>query len=265
MKIFNTISAIALACIALTACNEVDPDDRFEELPAVSCKRTVLLEEFTGQGCTNCPDAHRLVANLHEQYGEQLVSVAIHAGSFGMAEGSLGDQFQGLMMVPDGDEYAKTWNVVAYPSAVVNRCSGTLSQKNDWPTWIRDEITRESPIELAVKAHIDDDGNIAIETDVKGLSAVKGKLQLWITESSIKSFQVDNGKYLTDYEHNHVYRASVNGLWGEDLSLNNSEERVLSHSYTPRDIWVKSNLAVVAFVYTDADGVLQAAECKVTE
>lgn len=265
MKIFNKISAIALVCIALTACNEVDPDDRFEELPAVSCKRTVLLEEFTGQGCTNCPDAHRLVANLHEQYGEQLVSVAIHAGSFGMAEGSLGDQFQGLMMVPDGDEYAKTWNVVAYPSAVVNRCSGTLSQKNDWPTWIRDEITRESPIELAVKAHIDDDGNIAIETDVKGLSAVKGKLQLWITESSIKSFQVDNGKYLTDYEHNHVYRASVNGLWGEDLSLNNGEERVLSHSYTPRDIWVKSNLAVVAFVYTDADGVLQAAECKVTE
>ena len=100
---------------------------------------------------------------------------------------------------------------------------------------------------------------------MKGLSAVKGKLQLWITESSIKSFQVDNGKSLTDYEHNHVYRASVNGLWGEDLSLNNGEERVLSHSYTPRDIWVKSNLAVVAFVYTDADGVLQAAECKVTE
>ena len=100
---------------------------------------------------------------------------------------------------------------------------------------------------------------------MKGLSAVKGKLQLWITESSIKSYQVDNGKHLTDYEHNHVYRASVNGLWGEELSLNNSEERVLSHSYTPRDIWVKSNLAVVAFVYTDADGVLQAAECKVTE
>ena len=82
MKIFNKISAIALACIALTACNEVDPDDRFEELPAVSCKRTVLLEEFTGQECTNCPDAHRLVANLHEQYGEQLVSVAIHAGPY---------------------------------------------------------------------------------------------------------------------------------------------------------------------------------------
>ena len=264
MKIFNKISAIALACIALTACNEVDPDDRFEELPAVSCKRTVLLEEFTGQECTNCPDAHRLVANLHEQYGEQLVSVAIHAGQY-LEVDIWGNYFQVLKIVPDGDEYAKTWNVAAYPNAVVNRRSGTLSQKNDWPTWIRDEITREAPIELAVKAHIDDDGNIAIETDVKGLSAVKGKLQLWITESSIKSYQVDNGKHLTDYEHNHVYRASVNGLWGEDLSLNNSEERVLSHSYTPRDIWVKSNLAVVAFVYTDADGVLQAAECKVTE
>ncbi|MDY3932657.1 MAG: Omp28 family outer membrane lipoprotein [Muribaculaceae bacterium] len=264
MKIFNKISAIALACIALTACNEVDPDDRFEELPAVSCKRTVLLEEFTGQECTNCPDAHRLVANLHEQYGEQLVSVAIHAGQY-LEVDIWGNYFQVLKIEPDGDEYAKTWNVAGYPSAVVNRRSGTLSIKEVWTAWIRDEITRESPIELAVKAHIDDDGNIAIETDVKGLSAVKGKLQLWITESGIKSYQVDGGKRLTDYEHNHVYRASVNGLWGEDLSLNNGEERVLSHSYTPRDIWVKSNLAVVAFVYTDADGVLQAAECKVTE
>ena len=263
MKIFNKISAIALVCIALTACNEVDPDDRFEELPAVSCKRTVLLEEFTGQGCTNCPDAHRLVANLHEQYGEQLVSVAIHAGQYSEVD-RWGKYFQVLKIVPDGDEYAKTWNVAGYPSAVVNRRSGKLSIK-EVSAWIRNELTRESPIELAVKAHIDDDGNIAIETDVKGLSAVKGKLQLWITESSIKSYQVDNGKHLTDYEHNHVYRASVNGLWGEELSLNNGEERVLSHSYTPRDIWVKSNLAVVAFVYTDADGVLQAAECKVTE
>ena len=264
MKIFNKISAIALACIALTACNEVDPDDRFEELPAVSCKRTVLLEEFTGQECTNCPDAHRLVANLHEQYGEQLVSVAIHAGPYREVD-RWGNYFQVLKIEPDGDEYAKTWNVAGYPSAVVNRRSGTLSIKEVWTAWIRDEITRESPIELAVKAHIDDDGNIVIETDVKGLSAVKGKLQLWITESGIKSYQVDNDKRLTDYEHNHVYRASVNGLWGEQLSHNNRAERVLSHSYTPRDIWVKSNLAVVAFVYTDADGVLQAAECKVTE
>ena len=150
MKIFNKISAIALVCIALTACNEVDPDDRFEELPAVSCKRTVLLEEFTGQECTNCPDAHRLVANLHEQYGEQLVSVAIHAGQY-LEVDIWGNYFQVLKIVPDGDEYAKTWNVAAYPNAVVNRRSGTLSQKNDWPTWIRDEIARESPIELAVK------------------------------------------------------------------------------------------------------------------
>ena len=140
-----------------------------------------------------------------------------------------------------------------------------LILENGNKLWRYDNDGKKLYYPLVTLVCIDDDGNIAIETDVKGLSAVKGKLQLWITESSIKSFQVDNGKYLTDYEHNHVYRASVNGLWGEDLSLNNSEERVLSHSYTPRDIWVKSNLAVVAFVYTDADGVLQAAECKVTE
>ena len=68
-----------------------------------------------------------------------------------------------------------------------------------------------------------------------------------------------------DYVHNHVYRASVNGTWGEEISLSANVFPALTHSIALKEDWNKANLAVVAFVYNDAEGVLQAAECKVTE
>ena len=71
------------------SCDEVDEADRYIEVEQIVPKRTVLLEEFTGQWCMNCPSAHAIVNSLKEQYGESFISVSIHAGGFGIAEGSL--------------------------------------------------------------------------------------------------------------------------------------------------------------------------------
>ena len=74
-----------------------------------------------------------------------------------------------------------------------------------------------------------------------------------------------NGKINKEYVHNHVFRDVANGTWGEDISLSANVFPELSHSIALKEDWNKANLAVVAFVYNDAEGVLQAAECKVTE
>ena len=105
MKFNRIILALALAAISFTACDEVDEADRFKELEKIESKRTVLLEDFTGQLCTNCPDGHRLIASLQEQYGENIIAVGIHAGECGIAEGS-NPNLLGLMQ-PEGNEYAK--------------------------------------------------------------------------------------------------------------------------------------------------------------
>lgn len=49
-------AAIAAASLipALSSCG-VDEKDRYVELPPVEVKRAVLVEDFTGQRCTNCP------------------------------------------------------------------------------------------------------------------------------------------------------------------------------------------------------------------
>ncbi len=47
-----------------------------------SGNRVVLLEEFTGKGCTNCPKGSRELENLLTQFPNNLVAVSLHAGFF---------------------------------------------------------------------------------------------------------------------------------------------------------------------------------------
>lgn len=50
------VAGMALAA-SLTACDDIKESDRYIEVPAAKVERTVLLEDFTGQNCTNCPAA----------------------------------------------------------------------------------------------------------------------------------------------------------------------------------------------------------------
>ena len=259
MKFNKIFIALALASVSFTACDEVDEADRFKELEKIESKRTVLLEDFTGQMCTNCPKAHSLITSLREQYGEKVIAVAIHAGNFGIAENSMPGVI-GLML-PEGDDYAKKAGIEAYPSGVINRHTNVL-RYTEWASYVRDELERESFLNIELKANIED-GKIFITTELKPIKDINGKLQLWITENNIVTLQVDEGKYLMDYVHNHVYRGSVNGIWGEDVNLKANVFSNTKHQLEVKDGWNVDNLSVVAFVYNDNDGVYQATECSV--
>ena len=57
----------------------VEKIDETEFLP------TVLVEDFTGQMCTWCPDGARLLSDFRSTYGEaRIIPVSIHAGSMGV-------------------------------------------------------------------------------------------------------------------------------------------------------------------------------------
>jgi len=40
--------------------------------------RHVLVEEFTGVQCVNCPQGSQLIENLINTHGERLIAVSIH-------------------------------------------------------------------------------------------------------------------------------------------------------------------------------------------
>ena len=86
MKIKNII-LLSCSILALTACDRIEENERYVQMEAIETKRNVLLEEFTGQNCPNCPTAHETAAKFKQQYGDALITVSIHAGPFERASG----------------------------------------------------------------------------------------------------------------------------------------------------------------------------------
>ena len=253
----KNIFFLLLSLPLLFSCSDEIPfGERYEELESVEVKRNILIEDFTGQFCSNCPDAHQVISDLQTLYGEHVIAVAIHAGHFGIVEGS-NPNFVGLMQ-PEGNTYAAHWGVEAYPAGLINRTSG-LIKHTEWAAYARQTLTQEPQAAIKLDAEIANE-SIFIHTELQSENALSGKLQLWITESNITAVQQNGGTLDIQYQHHHVYRAAANGLWGEGVTLAAGAPTTCEHRIALRSNWNTENLSVVAFIYNDTDGVLEAAE-----
>ncbi len=214
----------------------------------------------------------RCLKKISEQYPDNVIPVSIHAGEFALAveDGEYPDFI--YLKQPEGDVYNSSWSINAWPKGVVNRRGGAVDP-DKWAGLVRQELVRLAPATISVSATYDaDTENISINTSVDAYSEVKAKLQIWILESGIVAEQSSMNGTIEEYVHNNVFRAAVNGTWGEDVTIAADSEALYTHSIARRHViveekylvedWNVENLTVVAFLYDDS-GVLQAARCEV--
>lgn len=247
--------------IITSACSGIAEDDRYIVVESTKVERTVLLEDFTGQNCVNCPAAHRTIEALEEQYGDNLIAVSIHAGFFGIS--AQNKRYTGLMQ-EEGQIYNDRYGIEDYPSGIVNGKLPALNS-DQWATAVYSAISVATPLSIALEAELDpDDAMIEISCDLKSTSQLTGNLVVWVVESSIVARQEDltEGR-INDYVHNNVFRACVNGIDGSAVSLTAGYTLTKTFSIavknTETEKWVPENLAIVAFV-TDGTQVIQAAK-----
>lgn len=250
------ILMLALTAIGLSACDSVDEANRFVESEGINPDQKVLVEEFTGQFCPNCPLGHLALDNIKSLYGENAVIVSIHAGDQAFDDPDYG------LKTAEGDVYAAAYNMDAYPFAVVNRNkANVMSDRSQWQGAVFNAARTAPKAGIQLLAHIVDDA-IVVESNLKSrLEPLSAYYQVWVTEDDIVAMQDNNGEYLMDYVHNHVYRASVNGIGGEAVSIS-EEGTTLTHTIALNEKWNRDNLNIVAFLH-DSNGVLQAAETNV--
>lgn len=261
-KIFNILTIFAIALFS--ACDTIDEDDRFIGPVEFTPKKNVLIEDFTGQKCLNCPTASEAVKSLQDLYGkEHVIAVAIHGGAMSMSTSN------GIGLATEtGEEYNKYWGIDSWPKGMVDRNAanpaGGATNYTSWAAQVIQRLVEEPKVDIAVSnATYDKDSlklNIAVDLATK--DKLNGKVQVWLTENNIVALQaLPSGGYDTKYVHNHVFRAAVNGTWGEDVVLGKGEETSLTYTVDLNgQKWVPENLSVVAFVYNDQEGVLQVVE-----
>ena len=249
----------------MVACDEVSVNDRliYVEPPQVS--RAVLIEDYTGQYCVNCPRATEEIERLIEQYGDSIViAVAIHSGPFGKSKGEPSPLYTEV-----GDMYFNTWGMSAQPIGLIDRLFGsTPFSYTDWAGGVNYEVAIEPPVGFLTDIDYDEETrDVAIEVQTIGLDSalVSGKLQVWLVEDSIDSFQLmPDGSREEHYNHMHVFRASVNDPWGDALSVSHGQVAVKNYELKLDPAWVPEHCSVVTFLYDDS-GVHQVAKKKLID
>ena len=249
----------------MVACDEVSVNDRliYVEPPQVS--RAVLIEDYTGQYCVNCPRATEEIERLIEQYGDSIVIAgAIHSGPFGKSKGEPSPLYTEV-----GDMYFNTWGMSAQPIGLIDRLFGsTPFSYTDWAGGVNYEVAIEPPVSFLTDIDYDSETrDAAIEVQTIGLDSalVSGKLQVWLVEDSIDSFQLmPDGSREEHYNHMHVFRASVNDPWGDALSVSHGQVAVKNYELKLDPAWVPEHCSVVTFLYDDS-GVHQVAKKKLID
>lgn len=271
MKLKNLFLGVATAAMAMAAasCSNIDEGDRLIYVKPAEVGRAVLIEDLTGQRCINCPTGTDIINGIIETYGEDnVIAVGIHCGPLGFA----GNSKRVGLMTDTGVEYYKHWangTNLGQPSAIFNRKKGKgpIDNLNNWAAEVGLIISEKANLSVDI-ANAYDAKTRTLTTKVGAFGVngtVSGKLQVWIVEDGIKAMQMmPDGSANQDYIHNHVFRAAVNGTWGEEVTVKEGETTSKDYSYVLPETWNAENISVVAFVYND-NGVENVAKKHIVE
>ncbi len=271
LSLYLSLTCYLLSLISLTACDSIaenerliyvepavvppepEPADEIYDAPIVPVAQRVLIEDHTGQKCPNCPQATEIIEAAQAIYGSLIVPVAIHSQQQGIMEP------EGLGTTL-GNTYYNHWGLSYKPAGLVNRLDGgdgVVLDKTIWNFAISYALDMETPLDVRIKAKQDANDATKANIDVKVIctaegKSVTGKLQVWLTEDNIVAEQDNMGTKVSDYVHNHVLRAAVNGDFGETVSVSGLEDtKEFHYTATLKTGWKPADLSVVAFVYTD--------------
>jgi thiol-disulfide isomerase/thioredoxin len=250
------ILSLTFSCDVIEKDNFTDPNAGFPWLG-----KKVLIEDFTGFKCTNCPDASAELHKIEELYPDKVIGIAIHAGSFAEPSGVFVTDFR----TNEGNEITDFFGPEGFPIGMVNRQGypdNVLLSYTDWASQAGEQLLQAPTIELSISKE-----NNTVSVQARRLSESNNSLKLvvCITEDGIIDKQIDGGELIEEYEHNHVLRKVINGAWGSNIQLS-STSSTYSYDYTLENSWVRSNCNIVAFVYDNSNKeILQVEKIHLTD
>lgn len=298
MKKNTYLLLFALLVLLLNACDYVkqpfenivvsgpDTTDIFSDNDTIPVQR-ILVEEFTGHTCGNCPEAAYILDSLKKNiYKSQMILVSIHAGFFAEPASS-GTKYTIDYRTASGDTYFNDFNVQGTPKAMLNRNRTIINNGNyaftspsQWNT-VLNALKDSTPSAQILMSFLLDESSRNLSTSVKVpiLKNMSGSyaLVLYLIEDDIISWQkIYPNKpvpgYATGdiefYKHKHMLRANVNGTWGETIITSNAAVGdTLTKNYASFNInpnWNIDNCSVVAYLYnTTTKEIVQAREKKI--
>lgn len=235
MKKISVILASLALVFAMTSCDKlkepykIEPpvivvDTNLVQLTAEDTlnfdgKIVVLLEDYTGVRCVNCPEAAEIASQLQEQNEGHLIVLGVHPNTAYQIPYNDVTDFR----TEEGNDWNNYFNIDSYPSGTVNRKEAIGNP--EWTAAVNNVIGSDAPVRLIVKtAYNESEREVSLSVYSKFLTTVESddvRLTLCMMEDSIVGPQQTTTGVNTNYMHRHVFRGTVDGLtWGRVLDIN---------------------------------------------
>lgn len=179
-------------------------------------QQSIVLEEFTGQGCPNCPRGIVAIDNLHRIYGDKFIPIALHCYA--------GDELGAGLHA-----YASFLSLNGAPSGRINRGditspmlvvdgnyrfsageTGDNAENLSWLDMAQREFEKQADAQISIVSAYDEDSKgFTVDCTVKSALSMTGQninLFAVVTEDNVLTYQSNN---------NHTYENPDLGEWGK--------------------------------------------------
>ena len=270
-----------LFCIAGSSFLTVSGQDITDTLVSMDSKyRRVLLEEYTGMHCPNCPAGHKEANTIHSYYPEDCFLLNIHAGNLAMPAGG-----EVNLRSAYGDALATQAGVTGIPSASISRhlfpgqASMAIVDRDSWLENVEELLGMETYVNIGAEASIDWQSReleVRVQLYYTGDSPeAENHIHVALLQNNVEGTQdgseanpdqvLANGNYL----HQHVLRDLLTGIEGDAVSttvagslVQRTYSMVLPETLNQLDLDIMQ-LQVLAFVTESEYEVMDVCEAPV--
>ena len=182
--------------------------------------RNVLIEEFTGRKCVNCPVGHIEAKAIEDAYPGRVWSINLHGGFYSSLDyPNLNTQIC--------DTLGVYFNPNMYPSALINRQTSNTLNNLQWRSAVDEEIQKTAECNIAGQVAINPVTRVAtvtVEVYYTSNSAEDvNYLNVFMLQDSIIGSQTgasSNPDQMVgdQYCHMHVLRSNVTPFWGDAIT-----------------------------------------------
>lgn len=289
-RYFNPAIVLFVVAVFIFSCDKVNDPYSTNSTgggdTSVVKVRKVLIEDYTGHKCGNCPEAAITAQTIKAQHGEQVVVMAVHAGFFAKP---LASPYNYDFRTQVGDDFDNFFvQGSPNPLGMINR-SGYATNTHIKPLGIWASIV-DTVITKAPDAWIEIENTYnsstrkidgKVKTEFLNMMTGTYKLIILLTEDSIVKPQLDYSQpagqqNVLNYVHHHVLRTAISSTsWGDVIATGSAaagDSAEVPFSYTlPATFPAINGIApnedkcyIVAFIYDSATyEVIQVEEKKI--
>jgi hypothetical protein len=288
MKKLIASALILFIALFFYSCKEIGPDivlkknvnaisdTTYIESPIATPElKNVVIEEFTGVRCPNCPQGHQIITAIKAANPDRIVAVSLHPIN------SLGAPYsfsvQDFRSQKAQDLFDYLGQIGLEPAAGIDRKifsgeTNVLLEKTKWTSYVDQQMLVPVPVNVLLSSQYDTASReltIAVELHYTQTITEQNRLTVVLIESNIVTAQLNGSVIDTFYNHKDIMRDFLTATQGDAINYTLEVGRVVRKIYkrTLDPVWKPKNMHVAAYVhqFSSLKNIYQGKEKEITQ